>query len=100
MTRPAKVKILGRTFQIKYVTEEPLGKDENGECSVDTMTLFIRDGLVAQQERSVILHETLHAVSDLMGLKLTEKQIEGLETGLFQIAVDNPRFFSNIRKSI
>lgn len=98
--RPAKVKILGRVFQIKYVEGEPLSKDDNGECSVDTMTLYIREGMVPQQERSVVLHETLHAVSDLMGLKLTEKQIEGLETGLFQIAVDNPRFFSNIRRSV
>ena len=98
--RPAKVKVMGRNFPIKYVEGECLVGDENGECSVDKMTIYVRDGLEIQLERSTILHETLHAISDLMGLDLTEKQIEGLETGIYQVNSDNPRFFTNIRKTV
>jgi hypothetical protein len=96
--RPAKVKVMGRILGIKYVDGDPLVDDEQGECNIDKSMIYIKDGLEIQQERSAILHETIHAIDFLLNLKLTEEQVLGLEAGLYQVNTDNPRFFTNIRK--
>lgn len=97
--RPAKVKVMGRTLSIKYVDGLPLEGDEQGECDIDKSAIYIKDGLETQQERSAILHETIHAIDFLLNLKLTEEQVLGLEAGLYQVNSDNPRFFATIRKA-
>ena len=97
--RPAKVKVMGRTFPIKYINGPPLDAGDNGRAEIDTMAIYVREGLEMQLERSTVLHETLHVISDLIGLRLTEKQIEGLETGIYQVNSDNPRFFASIRQT-
>ena len=96
--RPNKVKVIGVKMAVNYVVGSPLNEDESGECDYDKSVMSIRDGMESQQERKTVLHETLHAVSDQMGLNLSEKQIVGLENGLFQVTVDNPRFWTFIRK--
>lgn len=97
--RPAKVKVIGKTYAVRYVTGSPLEEGDTGECDYDAAIISIRDGIESQLERSSLLHEVLHALDDQLNLRLTEKQIEGLENGLFQIAVDNPRFFAFVRKA-
>ena len=96
--RPTKIKVLGQTFTINYVTGVPLDEDDLGECSVDTLTISVRDGLSPEKERLVLTHELVHAIEDVLGLKLREKQVEGLETGLYALIRDNPSFISYLRK--
>tara|TARA_Y100000401_G_C8199969_1_gene163039 strand:- start:121 stop:480 length:360 start_codon:yes stop_codon:yes gene_type:complete len=43
-----------------------------------------------QLAQMTLLHEILHIVSDLNGIGLSEKQVLGLEAGLFGVAKDNP----------
>lgn len=96
--RPAKLKILGKKWTVDYVKTEPLGKDELGLCDLETQAIHVKDGLKAEQEGSTLLHECIHAISDSLGLGLSEKQVQGLETGLFDLNAANPRFFSSLRK--
>ena len=93
--RPAKLKILGKKWSVDYKSME---KDELGECDLENQSITIKDGLKTEQETSTLLHECIHASSDSLGLNLTEKQVQGLETGLFDLNRSNPRFFSYLRK--
>lgn len=83
---------------MEYVTDAPLEKDEMGLCDLENQSLHVKDGLPAEQERSTLLHEAIHAISDSLGLNLSEKQVQGLETGLFDMNSRNPRLFPYLRK--
>ena len=96
--RPTKVKVLGQTFSISYVQGDPLEDDDLGECSVDKLTVSVRDGLPPEKEKLVVVHELIHAIEDVLGLKLKESQVEGLETGLYALIRDNPSLISYLRK--
>ena len=96
--RPAKVKVLGQTFTVSYVNGEPLDEDDLGECSVDKLTISVRDGLPVEKERLVVVHELVHAIEDVLGLKLREKQVEGLETGIYALIRDNPSLLRYLRE--
>jgi hypothetical protein len=80
------------------VTYGQLAKDEIGECDLENQHVTVKDGLKPEQEQSTLLHECIHAISDSLGLNLTEKQVQGLETGLYDLNTSNPRFFSYLRK--
>ena len=96
--RPTKLKILGKKWTVDYVKDAPLEKDEMGICELEAQAIHIKDGLKSEQEGSTLLHECIHAISDSLGLGLSEKQVQGLETGLYDLNSANPRFFSFLRK--
>ena len=83
---------------MEYVNEAPLGKDEMGLCDLEAQAIHVKDGLKAEQEGSTVLHECIHAISDSLGLNLSEKQVQGLETGLYDLNRANPRFFPFLRR--
>jgi hypothetical protein len=96
MKRPERLRLLGKKWTVTY---GPLAhKDELGEEDLENQHITIKDGLKHEQEASTLLHECVHAISDSLGLGLTEKQVQGLETGLFDLNKSNPRFFSYLRK--
>jgi hypothetical protein len=86
MKRPEKVKLLGKKWTVLY------------KAALDNQHLTVKDGLKPEQEQSTLLHECIHAISDSLGLGLTEKQVQGLETGLYDLNSSNPRFFSYLKK--
>lgn len=96
--RPSKVKVLGQTFTVNYVSGAPLEDDDLGECSVDSLTISVRDGLSPEKERLILTHELVHAIEDVLGLKLKEKQVEGLETGIYALIRDNPSLLRYLRR--
>jgi hypothetical protein len=98
LKRPSRLKILSRQWEVEYATGSAmLDKDEIGCSDSEKQHITIKEGLKGDQERSTLLHETIHAVSDTLGLGLTEKQVQGLETGLFAMNRDNARLFSYLR---
>ena len=94
--RPSKAKLMGKVWTVSY------GKlpnaDELGECDLENQAITIKDGLKPEQEKSTVLHEFIHAISDSLGLGLSEKQVQGLETGLYDLNASNPRLFTYFRK--
>lgn len=97
--RPHKLKILGRMWEVEYsLTSESLGKDEIGNCDPEKQVMSVKDGLKMEQEKSTLLHETIHAIGETLGLGLTERQVQGLETGLFAMNRDNPKLFSYLKR--
>lgn len=95
MKRPEKLKLMGKRWSVEYTVWE---KDELGECDLEAQHIKVKDGMKHEQESSTLLHEAIHAISDTLGLNLNERQVQGLETGLYDLNNSNPRFFSYLRK--
>ena len=98
MPRPKRISILGRNFKVTYVIKGGLEDDELGEVDLNKQRIAILEGLAADKERAVVLHEIVHGIDDILDLKLTERQVEGLENGLFAVIKDNPRVIGYLRK--
>lgn len=96
MKRPERIRLLGKRWTVTY--GQLPAKDEMGECDLENQSITVKEGLKPEQEQSTLLHECIHAISDSLGLGLTEKMVQGLETGLYDLNTNNPRFFSYCRR--
>lgn len=92
-----KLKILHRTYK---VIEQPQVKGPNDiECHglTDSQKGFIMlaTGDLEDQpalRKEVLIHEIIHAISDMLELGLKEKQVNGLGLALAGVLNDNPKF--------
>lgn len=69
------------------VRREPM-RPEHGEmgwCDAGTRSIAVRRYRVRENERSTLLHETLHAISHEHGLRLSETAVRTLEVELTRI---------------
>lgn len=96
--RPETVRILGKTFRLQYVAAEPLAADEMGECDPDAQLISIREAQSLQSEQDTVLHECIHALENLLSLKLKHDDVVRLTTGMHALLRDNPSFVSYLRK--
>jgi hypothetical protein len=95
--RPERLKILGKPFTIKWLTEE-LAADLMGECDTDKQVISVREGQPLEQEQDTLLHEVMHAVDEAMDAKMKETQVKKLATGLLAVLKDNPSFVAFLKK--
>ena len=94
-----QLKICGFKFNIIYkdaIVEE--GSSCLGVCKSDSNTIEIRSGITGQRENEVILHESLHSISDIMNLGLTENQVNALGVTLVSFIANNKGFIKKILK--
>jgi len=98
MKRPEKVRILGKTYLIKYVSAEPLAADEMGECEPDAQTICIREAQSLQSEQDTLLHECLHALENLLSLKLRHDDVVRITTGIHALLRDNPHLIAYLKR--
>jgi len=92
-----KLKICGFDFIINY--KEIIAQDGDsclGCCKSDSNVLEIKLGIIPQRENEVILHEAIHAISDIMNLELTEMQVNTLGVMLIDFIVKNNKFMNKI----
>ena len=83
----SRLRLLGLDIKVREV---PVGADQPyATWNYSDLKLAVQKGMNTQVEENVILHECLHAISDMIGLKLTERQVEGLEAGLSSLLRDN-----------
>lgn len=98
MTRPATVRILGKTFHLQYVTAEPLAADEMGECDPDSQLITVREAQSLQSEQDTVLHECIHALEHALALKLRHDDVVRLTTGLHALLRDNRSLVAYLRR--
>ena len=95
MKIPPLITIAGH--QIKIVTKEKLEADEvpcvglayTGQDLIHLARTCHGVKLNSAQRATAFLHESLHIISVLYGLNLTEKQVSQLEVILYQFLHDN-----------
>lgn len=84
------MKVIGRDVDVLYKAD----LEELGFCHSDRLCLEVRDGLPPSEEKDVVLHETIHLLSDLGSLSLSERQVRVLATLLVGLFWDNPALAS------
>lgn len=67
-----------------------------GREDYKTATLSIREGMPQDVEAQVLMHEIFHALESAGGFTFTEKEIRGMNNGLFQILRQNPQLVEYI----
>lgn len=97
--RPAKVKIVGKVYKVRVVTERAVGFDpgDYGDCDNDNLVIRIVAGRSLENDQDTLLHEIIHAVEFQMGLDgeinkkvSAEQRVQGTATGLLAVMKDNP----------
>jgi hypothetical protein len=78
------VDILGTSYAVRAVKEVEGGK-LLGQCDSAGGIITIERGLAPSVLRNVLVHEMMHAVSDILALNLSERQVSGLTAGLLSI---------------
>ena len=92
-----KLKICGFDFELKYsdIVYEA-GDVCLGCCKSDENLIQIKSMITPQRENEVILHESLHAMSNIMNLELTENTINTLGVVLIDFIKRNDKFVIKI----
>lgn len=88
-----KIRIGGKDFEIRVVDNLD---DKDGTIEYNQRLIRIvknHPGLM----KSTLLHETLHALSFMFDLNLSESQIIRLEEGLMMILNDNPKLIDYLK---
>ncbi len=92
--RPTRIRIIGKVFRVNNVVAEDL----LGECDSNAQTISLRDGQPLECEQDTLLHECIHAVDELLDVKMRETQVKKLATGLLAVLKDNPGLMAYLRK--
>jgi hypothetical protein len=96
--RPAKAKVIGKTYAIQYVKGSPLAEDDMGECDDENQLISVCDGLPLDNEQDTVLHECIHALDKQFSMGLKEQQVAKLATALLAFIKDNPKHLSYYRR--
>lgn len=86
MSRPASVSILGQKVRVRPLQEQ---FDDNimGYCNIKKQLICVDSKLANSTWESVLLHESIHYISDTLGLDLTEEEVSGIGSGLYSEGV-------------
>lgn len=88
---PAVIQILGKPYEVSIVASLDDGASD-GEMSEHFQRILIAAGQTWENEKDTVLHEVVHSIEERLQLKLREKQVALLATGLLQVLRENPAF--------
>jgi hypothetical protein len=98
LKRPERIKVLGKPFQVSYVTTAPLADELNGECDSDKQRILIRDSQPLESEQDTVLHECLHAIDEAVDARMKETQVKKMATALLAVLKENPSLVTYLRR--
>ena len=107
MKRPERIKVLGKVYRVRVVTERAQGFEDGdyGECDNDKHIITLIAGRSLGNDQDTLLHEVIHAVAFQMnvdgaiGKRGNEEQwVQALATGLLAVMKDNPTLVSYLRQ--
>ena len=79
------IDILGVTYEIVQVDASSLPDGYRGLCDSSHAKITLSNDLPSSVRRQILLHEITHAISDSLGMELTEEQVSSIGTGLASI---------------
>jgi hypothetical protein len=95
MKIPEKVKIGG--FEYEIVKSEIVLNPENDACygthEFTTLRINIAEKYAGQVQKATLIHEIIHAISDVYHLDFKESTVQKLGDALYQVIIDNPEMF-------
>ncbi len=85
---PPKLRILGKRWVVKL--QSPKGGKDAGECDHVTAIISVSPKQTEDSRRDTLLHEVTHAVDEELQLRMSERQVRLLATGLLETFRSNP----------
>lgn len=83
------LKILGLNYSITTIDDHYPGDTAQGFCDSKNTKLSVNSNQPLENMEFTLLHETVHAISEMLALNLTEEQVAGVSTGLFDVFNNN-----------
>lgn len=87
---PSPIRVLGKPYRLEAVPSNGIADGSYGSCEDGKQRICIAADLPPELEQDTVLHELLHAIDYAMQLKLSERQISALASGLMALISDNP----------
>lgn len=81
-----KLSILGKPFAVSL---DNALEGCIGECDTYNQTIKVNPSLPEATLQETLLHEVIHAVEEQLHLRMTERQVFALATGLYAVFKDN-----------
>lgn len=77
------IMVLGQKYSVVTAKESNMPeKRALGVCQSNTNTIYLKDDVSGDKRDEVLLHEIIHAISDMIELELKEVQVNNLAVGL------------------
>ena len=87
---PDRVKVGWKNYDVVIIDSRlNSGPELYGQIDHDAQVITLRGSSTHDQLCATLLHEVLHAVSDMYGLGLEEKLVEDLTNALYTVYKDN-----------
>ncbi len=87
---PPKLRLLGKRWTVKV--QSPKGGKDVGECDHSTAIISVSPKQTDDSKRDTLLHEVTHAIDEELQLRMTERQVRLIATGLLEAFRSNPAF--------
>jgi hypothetical protein len=88
---PTSVRILGKRYSVERVDKSAI-VDDLGVCDFKALKILVVRDLHKDLEQDTLLHEVMHAVDEAMQLKMSERQICAMASGLLAVLKDDKGF--------
>ncbi len=84
--------------RINVIEENPTLWSENGmgRCSTVAGIIRIKKSMPEDIKQATLLHEVIHLIADMNGLKISETTVSVVSTGLMEVLRSNPEFTNGI----
>lgn len=90
---PNRIKIGWKEYDVVMAPSRlNSGAELYGQIDYDAGVITLRESSTPDQMRSTLIHETLHAVSEMYGLELEEKLVTDLANALYTVIKDNQEY--------
>jgi hypothetical protein len=87
---PSPIKVGWKRYKVELVDKVMVEDLEcYGSCDFNTETILLREANKGKQMDETLLHEVLHAISDMYTLNLEEEVIKPLSSALYTVLEDN-----------
>lgn len=94
MKIPEKIKVLYKEYTVEEaVNLHDEAGDLYGQIHYLSEKILLNADAKEEQKKSTLLHELVHAMDEIYGIGLEEKQVEKLGNAFYMLQKDNPGLF-------
>ena len=89
-----KIKVLYKEYTVEETANlHDNGGDLYGQIHYLPEKILLNVDASEEQKKSTLLHELIHALDEMYGIGLKEKQVEKLGNAFYMLQKDNPELF-------
>ena len=103
---PQRLRVLGKVgkcFLVPAGDRKLRDSDDDdepgrGRYQENSLTFYVEEEQVLDQEQDTVLHELWHLIDDLLEIDLSEEQVVKLTTAWLAVLKENPKLISYLKR--